>query len=94
MALTPPSIPRIAPAGVSEFTNSWASLPLSIEISPLVLVVLTVLAGIFIAAMTVVLIYHWRRFPFEHEIFRTAERVYLGGVVVFLAVAVVGILIS
>ena len=57
-------------------------------------VVFTILVGIFIAAVTVVLIYHWRRFPFEHEIFQSAERMYLSGVVFLLALAVLGIFIA
>ncbi len=52
------------------------------------------LVGIFTAAATVMLVYHWRRFPFEHDTFRTAERVYLLGTVVLMAVAVAGLLLS
>ena len=89
-----PQLPHLAPRGISDFTGSWASLPLQLDISPLVLVVLTSLAGIFIGAVSVVLIYHWRRFPFEQEIFRNAERIYIIGVGVFLALAFVGILLT
>jgi len=67
---------------------------MQLAVSPLVLVVLTMLVGIFVAAMTVMLVYHWRRFPFEHDVFRLAERVYMIGVVLLLAAAVAGILLS
>lgn len=74
--------------------GSLGTFPLHVETSPLALVVLTMLAGIFAAAVSVILVYHWRRFPFEHETFQTAERIYLFGVVVFLAISVIGILIA
>ena len=92
--LAAPQVPKFGATAIPDITGSLMSFPVTIEASPLVLAVLTSLAGVFIAIMTVVLVYHWRRFPFEHEIFRTAERIYLGGVAVFLAIAVVGILIS
>ena len=68
--------------------------PIVLDFSPLALVIVTMLAGIFIAAVSVILVYHWRRFPFEHEIFRTVERVYFAGVILFLAVSVFGILFA
>jgi uncharacterized BrkB/YihY/UPF0761 family membrane protein len=88
------SVPPIGGAGLPDLAGGLTSLPIQIEFSPLILLVLTMLVGIFIAAISVVLIYHWRRFPFEHEIFQTAERVYMFGVVLMLAVAVFGILIA
>jgi len=87
-----PSVPPISAAGLPDLTGALGSFPISIELSSLVLVVLTVLVGIFIGAVSVVLIYHWRRFPFEHDIFRTAERVYLSGVALMLVGVVIGIL--
>ncbi len=80
------------PGIFSDGAGAWASLPLTLDISPLVLVVLTSLVGIFIAAISVILVYHWRRFPFEHDTFIMAERVYMMGVGVLLAIAVIGIL--
>lgn len=73
---------------------SLGSLPLRLEPTPLALAVLIMLVGIFVAAISVVLIYHWRRFPFERELFRWVERAYLVGVVFLLAVAVLGIFLS
>lgn len=93
MLATPP-VPQFTNAALPDFGGSLAALPLQLEITPLALVVLTLLVGIFVAAISVVLVYHWRRFPFEHDTFRLAERFYLVGVAAFLAVAVFGILIS
>lgn len=67
---------------------------MTVELSPLVLVSLASLVGVFIAAVTVILLYHWRRFPFEHEIFKTAERVYIGGILMLGAIVGLGILFS
>lgn len=92
--LSTPQVPQLSQAPIPELRMLWGDTPLRLEASPLSLVVLTMLVGIFVAAVTVVLVYHWRRFPFEHETFRYAERVYLLGVAVFLVIAVVGILIS
>jgi hypothetical protein len=93
MLATPP-VPQLNNAVLPDFAGSLATLPIQLEITPLALVVLTLLVGIFVAALSVVLVYHWRRFPFEHDTFRSAERLYLAGVVILLAVAVAGILIS
>jgi|GEM_PF-5650740 len=92
--LVTPYIPRLSSGLFPDTLGSWASFPMRVEVSSLVLVVLTVLVGIFIAAVTVILLYHWRRFPFELETFRSAERIYLMGVTILLAIAVIGILIT
>ena len=92
--LVTPQIPRLFSGLFPDTASTITSLPLRIEVSSLMLIVLAVLVGIFIATITVILLYHWRRFPFEVETFRTAERIYLSGVVIFLAVAVIGILIT
>jgi len=89
-----PSIPQFNNPVAGALGNAVPSLPIVLDVSPLALLVLTMLVGIFIAAVSVVLIYHWRRFPFEHDTFRTAERIYLAGTLLLLAVAVVGILMS
>jgi hypothetical protein len=52
------------------------------------------LVGILIAALSVMLVYHWRRFPFEHSVFQTAERIYSVGVILLLCAAAFGILIA
>jgi len=56
--------------------------------------VLLALVGIFVATLSVMLIFHWRRFPFETDLFTRVEHWYLFGVFVFIAAAVVGILIA
>jgi len=93
MLATPP-VPQLTNGALPDLSGSLASLPVQLELSPIALLVLTLLVGIFVAAISVVLVYHWRRFPFEHDTFRTAERLYLAGVIVLLAVSVAGILIS
>lgn len=92
--LATPLVPQFTQPTLPTFTGSLSSLPIHVESSPLVLVIFTLLVGIFIAAVSVVLIYHWRRFPFEHDLFRAAERFYLAGVAILFTVAVVGILIA
>jgi hypothetical protein len=72
----------------------FGGISLQLVFSPLVLVVLTMLVGIFVAALSVMLVYHWRRFPFEQGIFLTVERIYFAGVFVLTSVAVLGVLLS
>jgi hypothetical protein len=86
-----PIIPSISS---SDLLAVWGGLPLRIELSPMVLAALLLPVGIFIAALSVMLIYHWRRFPFEHALFRWVERVYLLGVFVLLTIATLGIVLS
>lgn len=93
-AITPVIVPQFTNPVVSVFSGNLASFPIILAVSPLVLIVLTMLAGIFVAALSVMLVYHWRRFPFEHDVFYTVERVYIAGVVVLLVVVVFSILLS
>ncbi|MEK7638354.1 MAG: hypothetical protein AAB375_02945 [Patescibacteria group bacterium] len=89
-----PSLPQFGAPVLPRIGGPLAEFSMQLAVSPLVLVVLTMLVGIFVAAMTVMLVYHWRRFPFEHDVFRRAERIYMVGVVLLLAVAVVGIFLT
>ncbi len=89
--LTVPEPPRV---DTPDFLTAWGGFPVRVELSPLVLAVFLALAGIFVASVTVILIYHWRRFPFEHEVFRWVERVYLLGTLVLLGLALFGILLT
>lgn len=93
MAVNSP-IPQFGGPMLPRIGGTLGSFSMQLTVSPLVLVVLTMLVGIFVAAMTVMLVYHWRRFPFEHDVFRLAERIYMVGVVTLLVVAVVGILLT
>ena len=87
-------IPQFSNPITSGLSGSLGSFPLHLEATPLALVVLSMLVGIFVAAVSVILVYHWRRFPFEHETFAIAERIYFIGTACLLIIAVVGILIS
>jgi len=88
------NVPEAPHVNTPDLFAAWGGLPIRAEISPVVLAVFLALAGIFVAGVTVVLIYHWRRFPFEHETFRWAERLYLLGTSVLLGVALLGIIIA
>jgi len=91
--LATPSVPVIpVPANVK--LGALFQFPVRITLDPVVLTVLLALVGIFVATLSVMLIYHWRRFPYETDLFARVERWYLAGVFVLLAVAVLGIFIS
>lgn len=92
--LATPSVPQFSGVPIPNIAGAMMSFPIRVEMSPLILVVLTMLVGIFVAAISVILVYHWRRFPFEPRIFRAAERIYFMGVLLGCVFAVVGILIS
>lgn len=87
--LTAPEAPAVQ---APDLLASWGNLPIQLEVSPVVLAVLLALVGVFVAIVSVVLMYHWRRFPFEHDTFRWAERIYLAGTAVLLGLAVLGVL--
>jgi hypothetical protein len=89
--LDTPVIPEVQ---TPDLLATLGNLPIQVELSPLVLSVLLLPVGIFVAALSVMLVYHWRRFPFEHELFRWVERVYLLGVLALFAIAVAGIILS
>jgi uncharacterized BrkB/YihY/UPF0761 family membrane protein len=89
-----PPVPQFTNPVGGIFSGKLASLPIVFVFSPLVLIVLTMLVGIFVAALSVMLIYHWRRFPFEHDVFHRVERIYLTGVALLLVVVVFSILFA
>lgn len=93
MPLETPSIPSVfnAPQGDAF---AFAGFPVRVEISAAVLVVVFVLAALYAVALSVILVYHWRRFPFEHELFVGVERFYVLGQLVFLGCALVAILMT
>lgn len=68
---------------------SW--LPLRFELSPIGLAVVLALVGIFFSVASIVLIYHWRRFPFDQEVFDRVERVYEIVSMLLITAAVFGI---
>lgn len=75
----------------SDFSGLFGGLPLQAEISGFALAILFALVGIFVATVSVILVYHWRQFPFERPTFQWAERVYLFGAFVLSIVAAAGI---
>jgi hypothetical protein len=87
-----PTLPDIQGIGVAGTIADV--FPIVIEISPMVLVLFLVLASIFLAIVSVILVYHWRRFPFEHELFRRVERVYTSVLLILGLTAAVGILLT
>ncbi len=91
--LQTPAIPALPTPGIQSFGTAL-QFPLPLTLDPVTLTVVLALVGIFIAALSVVLIYHWRRFQFELELFRRVEHWYLFGVAILLAAAVLGILIA
>jgi membrane protein implicated in regulation of membrane protease activity len=60
----------------SDLSAVFGGLPLQFELSPFALIIIMALVLIFFAVVSVVLIYHWRRFPFEHQTFHRVERLY------------------
>lgn len=77
-----------------DLLSGIGAFPIAVELSPASLSVLLALGAVFVGALSVMLVYHWRRFPYEQDVFRRVERLYFSGTLVFLAVAVVGILMS
>jgi hypothetical protein len=76
-----------------DLLSELGSLPVTVQLSPAVLSILVALGAVFVAALSVMLVYHWRRFPYEHDLFRRVESLYLTGVALLLGVALVGIII-
>ena len=63
------------------------SFPLAVSVSPTILALAFALVVAFWAVMTVIYMYHWRRFPYGKEVLRKLERVYLivSSVIIVLA---------
>jgi hypothetical protein len=91
--LETPTIPAVFGGG-DVGTISLAGLPVLVEVSPAALIVIFALVALYAAALTVVLVYHWRRFPFEHVLFKNIEHFYAIGHVLFLGCALVAILLT
>jgi len=82
-----PIIPKIP--GIT-----WSGLPLKFELTPVTLGIVMTLVLIFFAVVSLVLLYHWRRFPFEHETFQRVEKVYEVVSLVLVAIAVFAVFFS
>ncbi len=91
--LQTPSVSVVPVPSAPDLGSLWHGM-FNLTLDPIVLLVLLVLVGIFTAVLSVMLVYHWRRFPFEMDLFRRVEHWYLFGVAVLLAAAVFGIFAS
>ena len=86
--LTAPTIPSFhMPALLGGFA-------VQLDFSPMALGIILALVAIFFATVTVILVYHWRRFPYDQAVFDSVERVYVIVSAVLLAVSILGILAS
>ena len=88
MTPTVPTIPGSAADGIALM------LPIRLELSPLALAVVLVLAAIVFGVMSVIFVYHWRRFPYEQEVFGRVEKLYFVVSLALLAAGLAGILMS
>ena len=89
--LTAPAIP---PVIAPDLANALGGFPFHFDFSPLAMGIVLALVAIFFAVVTVVLVYHWRRFPFDQEVFDRVERWYFVVSGVLLAVSLIGILFT
>lgn len=89
--LATPTVPVLP---VPDLSSALGGLPLRFELSPVALAVVLALAGIFFAVVSVVLVYHWRRFPFEQDVFDRVERWYFGVSSLLIGLAVLAIIFS
>jgi len=67
----------------------FSGFPLSSTIPPLALAALFGIAMLYTAGMSVMLIYHWRKYPFERRTLLRAERLYVSGCFLFTVLAFV-----
>ena len=87
-----PTVPSVV--GGHELLADIGGLPLTFELSTTALLALLLLVAIFWAALSVVLIYHWRKFPYEAATFRRVERWYVFGSAVFFVAALAGTVLA
>ena len=85
----PPEIPAFVPDITAVIT-----LPLQFSIPSHILVLAFALVGAFWATMTVIYLYHWRRFPYDKPFLKMGERIYVAGSVVCIVIALGGIIVS
>ena len=81
--------PEVLP--VSDL-GGFLSLPLAVSVSQTMLVLIFGLAVALWAVMTVIYLYHWRRFPYGQVLLRRVERLYLGASAVIIVLALGGII--
>ena len=85
--------PTVPPANVPELSQIFGGLPLQVGFSRSALLVVFLLVIVFFAAMSVIFVYHWRRFPYERNVFEMVENLYFTVSVILLLTSLVGILI-
>lgn len=73
MMLPTPTVPVIPQ---SDLAGALGGFPLTLDLSPIALMIVLLLAGLFFAAISVIMVYHWRRFPYERTVFDRVERWY------------------
>lgn len=88
------STPLIPQGPAPTWGSILAGFPLQVDLSPIALAVVLVLVCILFAAVSIVLVYHWRRFPFEQEVFDRVEKVYMLVSGILLAISVLAIVLS
>ena len=89
----PPEIPGFVPDIVPDIT-AVLTFPLHFSIPPHILVLLFAAVVSFWAVMTVIFLYHWRRFPYDKPFLRVGELTFLYGSAVFIVIALGGIVAS
>jgi hypothetical protein len=81
--------PEILP--VSDL-GGFLSLPIHVPVSQTLLVLVFGLVVALWAVMTVIYLYHWRKFPYGRVLLRRVERLYLGVSAVLVVLALSGII--
>jgi hypothetical protein len=84
--MTPDVLPAVTPDW-----SALVSLPLRVSVSQTILILVFALVVVFWAIMTVIFIYHWRRFPYGKVFLGRIEWLYLGVSAVLILLALGGI---
>jgi hypothetical protein len=82
--LDAPTVPVIPQ---SDLAGALGGFPVTLDLSPIALIIVLLLAGLFFATISVIMVYHWRRFPYEKMVFDRVERWYFRVSAVLLAVS-------
>lgn len=89
----PPEIPGIIPDITPDIT-AILTFPLRFSIPPHILVLVFAVVVSFWAVMTVIFLYHWRKFPYDKPFLKAGEMIYFSGSAVFILIALGGIVAS
>lgn len=88
-----PEIPGVLPDITPDIARIF-TLPLRFSIPPHILVLVFAVVVAFWAVMTVIFLYHWRKFPYDKPFLKAGEMIYLSGSAVFILIALGGIVAS